>query len=486
MVLHHSLECEDIRSAFSGSMAPSDRAFHSDRGSHRSYPPSHTSSDESSHSTQPTVYSGTSERRPPRVHYNTCDDYHAAPSTTRYCPEQAPHESPRASVETYASTIPSEEDLPQELPEYEVPEYTARPYQSAAIAATPSDFSELFPSHRRMAIRHDDATLDGNMNLRVDTEVTVHGGRRCDMTLFHLRMHDLRDREFSLRRYCRDSGREVCHSSRRQQNSAAPKRPSFQRSLSNALSSMRPKSEQRSPTMASLKRNDSGYESVHSSIDMDRDEYVQTSYSSMTTQQAVERNIVKLEFSNYAQLDVRRAGNKANKRYEFEYWGTHYAWRRVVKKDNPLKQFSYHLVKSGREDVLAYIIPSPLTPGQAEEEQSKGGWIPPCSMWIADDSIVGGQKDVADVVIATGLMALVDDNIKARFHVRDSKQLLIPKLQTGMEYIGPKRLINEMFKREGTSQHSRQPSSSSRPSSSAGLTSASGTRAVVRQSSNNW
>lgn len=42
---------------------------------------------------------------------------------------------------------------------------------------------------------------------------------------------------------------------------------------------------------------------------------------------------------------------------------------------------------------------------------------------------------------------------------------MIPKLQMGVEYIGPKRLINEMFKREGSGQNSRQ-SSSSRPSSS--------------------
>jgi hypothetical protein len=70
----------------------------------------------------------------------------------------------------------SEEDNgPDELPEFEVPEYSTEPYVANVIAATPSDFSELFPSHRRLQIRHDDSTLDGNMNLRVDTEVTVHG-----------------------------------------------------------------------------------------------------------------------------------------------------------------------------------------------------------------------------------------------------------------------------------------------------------------------
>lgn len=140
-------------------------------------------------------------------------------ATPRYIADQPPCESPRSSVDTYASTVESEQDVAANLPEYEVPEYSSQPYAPTAVAATPSDFSELFPSHRRLTVRHDDSTIDGNMNLRIDTEVTMHGmhdisyicsilltqiagGRRCDMTLFHLRMHDLRDREFSLRRYC--------------------------------------------------------------------------------------------------------------------------------------------------------------------------------------------------------------------------------------------------------------------------------------------
>ncbi|KAK4499115.1 hypothetical protein PRZ48_009627 [Zasmidium cellare] len=470
--LHHRRELCDMRNAYD-----SDRSFHSDRDSDRSYQRSQSSSDKS-YSTQPTIYSATSSKRPPRVHYPTCDNEYESPP--RYFADRPPQQSPRASVETYASTVPSEEDLPQELPEYEVPEYTARPYESHAIPATPSDFSELFPSHRRLSIRHDDSTLDGNMNLRVDTEVTMHGGRRCDMTLFHLRMHDLKDREFSLRRYCRDSGREVCHSARKPQKQPESKRPGFQRSLSNALSSMRSKSEHKTPTLAALKRNDSGYASAHSSIDFDRDDRPSTHHGAPKAEQPIDPNSVKLEFSNYAQVDLKRTGNKGSKRYDFEYWGAHYSWKRVVRKESQTKDVSYHLVKTGHEKVLAYVMPSPLTPSQAEEEQNKGGWVPPCSMWIADESIVRGQKDVADVVIATGLMTLVDDAIKTRFHSQDSKPMLIPKL--GVEYVGPKRLINEMFKREGSGQHSRQ-SSSSRPSSSTGPSSARVTSGAVRQSS---
>lgn len=106
---------------------------------------------------------------------------------------------------------------------------------------------------------------------------------------------------------------------------------------------------------------------------------------------------MKLEFSNYAQVDIKRTGTKGNKRYDFEYWGTHYAWRKVVRKEHQATEISYHLVKAGHERAVAYIIPSPLTATQADEEQSKGGWVAPCSMWIADGRIVErGQKDVAE------------------------------------------------------------------------------------------
>jgi len=151
-------------------------------------------------------------------------------------------EDPRDSTETYASTIPSEEDI-VEASEYEVPDYRHERFSPTAVPATPPDFAELFPSSRRLLIGHDDTTIDGNMNLRVDTAVSTVEGRKRDVTLFHLRMQDLKNRQFSLRRYCRDSGREVCHSSRKYTEPSTQKRPGFQRSLSSALSTLRLKSE---------------------------------------------------------------------------------------------------------------------------------------------------------------------------------------------------------------------------------------------------
>lgn len=382
----------------------------------------------------------------------------------RFFDDKEPLESPRASVETYASTIHDEEELEPEIPEYDPPEYDHRPYGSNVLAATPADFSELFPSRGRLHIHHDDSTLDGNMNLRIDTEI-YSKGRECDMTLFHLRMHDLKNREFSLRRYCRDSGREVCHSSRKQQKPAATKRPGFGRSLSNAMNIMRPKSESRAPTLESLKRNDSGYGSMHS-VDFDQDERPGSAGQSLATQPQLANDTVKLEFSNYAHADVKRTGVKGSKRYEFEYWGVTYAWRRVVKKDRGMKEIAYYLTKGGNDKALAHITPLSLTRACVDEEHSKGGWVPPCTMWLTDEGLIRGQKDIVDVVIASGLSALVDDAIRTHFQSKTSKQLLLPKMQMGVEYVGPKRLINEMFRRDSDSSQQSRPSSIRRPTTS--------------------
>jgi len=58
-------------------------------------------------------------------------------------------------------------------------------------------------------------------------------------------------------------------------------------------------------------------------------------------------------------------------------------------------------------------------------------------------------------------MALVDDCIKRRFHSKQSTQLHIPLIRStsfkmNMEYIGPKRLIDEVFHRNTSPK--KQPS----------------------------
>jgi len=436
-----------------------------DSNSDRSY----RSDTNNSYNTPPTSYSG-SPRLPPVVHNQKPaarneDAQQQFVSDGRRCPSPA-------------SIVDSDDEFEDDdMPEYDPPEYTRERYEPSAIPARPADFSELFPSHRRLDIKHDDSTPDGNMNLRVDTEVKIHG-RKCDMTLFHLRMHDLRNREFSLRRYCRDSGREVCHSIRKHQKAEVERRPGIHRSLSNALHSIRPKLEQRSstgPVMTGLKRHDSGYGSMHSSDE----EYRPTSSGSIKSQEQPLSNTIKLEFSNYAQMDVNLSKDK--KRYEFDYWNGSYAWKRVTQKGS--NEVSFHLVekKQGNKKVLAYIRPIPLTDLEAADERDNGGWIPQCMMWIADAGVINESKDVSDAIVAAGLMALVDDSIRAHFHREESKLLLIPmsKLHMDVEYVGPTRLINEMFNRkdskldsgsghgfsDGASKHSRATSGSGRPSS---------------------
>jgi len=367
---------------------------------------------------------------------------------------------PRTSVDTYAST--SDEELDEEaddMPAYDVPQYHHEPLPTDAIPTTPHDFAALFPTSKRLSIRHDDATIDGNMNLRVDTQIEGRYHRKQNCTLYHLRMQDLRTRDFSLRRYCRESGREVCHSIRKYQKPPQEKRPVLQRA-STALASLVHKSDSRPSTAAGLKRSDSGYESVRVHVEEDDDDDEEEEEDSRPRSAGyfkgralLPTNTLKLEFSNYAHMEVKRRGAKSQKRYAFEHWGSDYSWKRVVKKEDGQETVSYYLVRGDNEkEPLAHICPVRLTLAETREEAARGGWVPPSYLRITSDEILRSDSDIADVVIATGLMALVDDCIKRRFSSKQHAQLHIPlirsaSLKMNMEYIGPKRLIDEMFSR---------------------------------------
>ncbi|KEQ62797.1 uncharacterized protein M437DRAFT_12823, partial [Aureobasidium melanogenum CBS 110374] len=392
-----------------------------------------------SHSTQGTQYTGPSSR-PPFVHYETCEGRLEGSRLEHY--RQV--EDPRSSAETYASTVPSEvDDDDDEQSLSDGPRPLPRPdiYQSRAIPSTPSDFAELFPSERLLSIRHDDSTPDGNMNLRIDTVYENSRYSPIDVTLFHLRMHDLKSRQFSLRRYCRESGREVCHSSRKCQKSAAARRMDIQRSLSNAFASLRTIAEHKaSGPAAGLKRSDSGYESLqsHKSIELNQQVVAPIGFSSRG-RVPVPTKTIKLEFSNYAQVEVKRRGAKSSKRYEFEYWGVHYVWKRITDRIGSSKEVSFCLFRNNEDCPLARIQPTFLSGVQQREELSKGGWIPPCTMGITDAEIIENHNEISDVVVAAGLIALVDDCIKRRFHTRPVRAGIataVPKFRLDMEYMG--------------------------------------------------
>lgn len=349
-------------------------------------------SDASAHSwsTAPTVDSH--ESPCPKFKYQEIDPQSYTGSPWHYLSEDLYEDaSPRASVQTYASTVPSEEDLGHEAPAFDVPDESNQCFASTAVASTPPEFAEFFPSCRRLQVKHDDSTVDGNMNLRVDTEVRSLDGQRMDLTLFHLRMHDLKNRQFSLRRYCRDSGREVCHSSRRYASAGATRTPGLQRSMSNALSTLRSKSESKSSMKSSLKRSDSGYGSLFEE-DLDVPSVSHRGRSSLP----LPTNTTHLEFSNYAHIDIKRRGTKSSKRYEFEYWGTNYAWKRVERKTGTVKEVSYHLVDAETSHTIAHIVPDVLTDAELASEEAQGGWIPPCSLWISDPRVAQGSTDVAE------------------------------------------------------------------------------------------
>ena len=107
-------------------------------------------------------------------------------------------------------------------------------------------------------------------------------------------------------------------------------------------------------------------------------------------------NTIKLEFSNYAHIDVKRRGGKSNKRYMFEYWGHNYSWKRVVKKERDIETISYFLVRADSDIALAHISPVRLNQDQAHEEAARGGWVPPCYMRITDERILNAVTDISE------------------------------------------------------------------------------------------
>lgn len=301
-------------------------------------------------------------------------------------------------------------------------------------------------------IQHDDTTVDGNMNLRVDTMIIEARRRQREMVLFHLRMHDLRDRKFSLRRYSRDSGREVCHSSIKFHQSTTRRRP-----LSTAFSALRSPSEADSAATNSLKRLDSGFKSWAESEVPHRDskQFDDPDPDSdpdppKTGPNSVPTNTIQLDFSNYARVDVKRQGSRGFRHYDFEYWRTKYQWRKSIEKYGSSKEISYHLYQSGRSKPVAHITPERLTPLEALEEERKGGWIPMSSMWISDPSVYETMSDVADVIIATGLTAMVDDCIQRKWHdargPRSTYPLISPFLKS-VDYLASTKIVGKLFTR---------------------------------------
>jgi hypothetical protein len=373
---------------------------------------------------------------------------------------------PRSSTETYDSSAASDMELDRdiEMDSYEdyqeippLPIYRREVVDPNVRASTPQEFAKLFPSMNRLSIRHDEFTPDGNMNLRVDT--IAPGRRRLPMQLFHLRMYDLNKREFSLRRYCRDSGREVCNSKRKYVEAPTESRPRLQRSVSSAFKSLsnRPafqRTASGNSLFGSSKSSKAEKRPASSSSSWDGDDEFNDYFSQSLSldrkhkPRPVPSNSIKLEFSNYARVDVSRRGGKNSKRYEFEWWGHKYHWKRVTEKH--LNVVSFHLLRDGSNTPVAHIVPETRSPNQVLADENAGGWVPPCYMWISDKSVIDAMTDVADVVVATGLMALVDDCIKERWQTKKPQRAPV-------EYAGTKSFMHQMFTRRAPPEQPHSP-----------------------------
>ncbi|KAF4928662.1 hypothetical protein CGCVW01_v001786 [Colletotrichum viniferum] len=447
----------------------SSKSSTSSRGSRRSSDSVDSFETYESQSTTPTSYydyasteASVREAKQVSSKFQPVQEEDISPSTSSY---------PRSTVDTFDSSIASEDEDELELQReidmdsfeehQEIPPLPVycRDVVDDVRPSTPQDFAKLFPSMNRLSIRHDEFTPDGNMNLRVDT--VAPGRRPFTMQLFHLRMYDLSKRDFSLRRYCRESGREVCNSKRKYVEPATEERPTLQRSLSSAfktLSTRKPLSrtnsggsmlkgkEQQRPASSSSSRGG----------DEDPSAYFQRSASFDTKQKSRPEptNTMKLEFSNYARVDVSRCGGKNNKRYEFQWWGHKYQWKRVLDKN--LGVVSFHLVKDGNtaaDAAVAHMVPETRAPNQVYDDESAGGWVPPCHMWISDRSVIEAVTDVADVIVATGLMALVDDCIKDRWQVKKTHRNPLTSKSVSE---GPRSLVQHIFQRR-TSDHQSSP-----------------------------
>lgn len=442
-----------------------------------------------SHSTAPTsIYTSTNPSELKESHSEASSQ--AYTESSKYQHSYGYHDDtdlnsslyPRSSVESCASTTVSDHDLvamdvDESLLDDEshcippLPVYRREIIESNVRASSPQDFAKFFPSLNRFTIRHDEFTPDGNMNLRVDTVLT--GRRRTAIQLFHLRMYDLAKREFSMRRYCRDSGREVCNSKRKYTEPSAAKakssddeRPTLKRSMSSAIKTLSARPMLRRAKSTAVARPNTGY----STSDGD-DEYfndrsnlsalsLDTRGGKSKVQKPLPTNTIKLEFSNYARVDVHRRGGKNNKRYEFEWWGHRYNWKRSV--DKQLGLVSFHLIRDGNSSApVAHITPEMRSPSQVLADESAGGWVPPCFMWIADESIVDAVTDVADVIMATGLMALVDDCIKERWQTKKVHRIPVPLTHktVNLGSVAPRNFMQHVFgRRNSNDYHSHPPS----------------------------
>ena len=248
------------------------------------------------------------------------------------------------------------------------PLYEVRP-------ASPTEFGQLFPSGRKMLVQHDNSYGDGAMNLRVDMHSSCYSRSRERVTVFHMKINNIEKRETSLRRYCRDSGREVCSSTRVRPSTTRESRPKLIRSLTSAFSSLGSSSASTTPPNANgADQDDNGATGGDG---------FQSLAESKSAEQPLNDSIM-LDFSNYAHIELARKQKNGDIWHEYDYWGTKYRWKTIPSVRGYPDNCVYQLFCSASTKCVASIVPVPLTAAEMMEEQAKGSWIEPCSFWIED------------------------------------------------------------------------------------------------------
>ncbi|KAF2185339.1 hypothetical protein K469DRAFT_166355 [Zopfia rhizophila CBS 207.26] len=272
------------------------------------------------------------------------------------------------------------------------------------------------------------------MNLRILLPTKLERSRPMYMSLFHLRMHDLRKRDISFRRYCRDSGREVCHTSFRFIKVAQRKsrsRTIIRRSSSNPFKSRYTSSRYNDSESLQINQSRGSMSSIKSWIGRRNSRSSRTSNASESDNNwdpedetvdvagdQVAENKKILEFSNYAHVEVTRRGYRSKKRHMIEYWDDSFTWKRKMDKRGKdvadCRWHSFQLHRREQKEPIAYIEPE-VNDGITKKEAESGGWVPPCAMRILDEKSFNTLSDICDVIVATGVVVLVDNAIRSRF-----------------------------------------------------------------------
>ncbi|KAI0418466.1 hypothetical protein F5X98DRAFT_338140 [Xylaria grammica] len=308
--------------------------------------------------------------------------------------------------EDAASTVIDILDFEEELvaPAY-VPDMTLG---FSPQSSTPKDFAALFPSLTPFTIRHDNFSSDGNMNLVVDVPYPGKPGKRIQ--LFHLRMFNLSKREFSLRRYSRASGREISRSRRKYVE--LDTRPILQRSFKRVVERLsdRSTSHEFEPDIIDAHHSlaaTGGY-SPWASVDNHIGD----------VKDFKPADVIRLEFNNYSTIEIEYVSGLKGRTYQFSFWQREYTWNQVVEKG----LISLHLFEGRqRKDPLASIIPIATSPEQIRAHEATGGWVPPHQMQFIEESLLSDHP-LAEVVMSTGLTALVDGFIRDKFEGPNRKQ----------------------------------------------------------------